>query len=92
MSREMYYLDENGKKQDAALHADILEADDDPAFSTNMDAVLLQGRINRNAYSDWSFREHWKRYEKKRKELGWKGVLKFPEGVNYPDDVKVDDL
>lgn len=88
MAREMYYLDEDGKQQAAALHADILAADDDIGFSTNMDAVLLQGRIDRNRYFDWSFREHWKRYEKKRKELEWNNVLVFPKGVNYPDYVE----
>ncbi len=28
MSREMYYIDKDGKKQDAALHAELLGEDD----------------------------------------------------------------
>lgn len=86
MSNEMFYRDKDGKKQDAALHADILEADNDIRFSFGMDAKLLQGRIKRDDWHDTTFRSHWNRYEEKRKTLNEKDLLVFPEGVTYPPE------
>ncbi len=41
MSKELYYLDENGKKSDAALHGELLR-EYDPAFELDMMAVTLR--------------------------------------------------
>ncbi len=67
MSRELYYIDENGKKQDAALHAEMLR-EDDHQFQLDQTAMLL--RELRASGDDKGFKMFKRQYDEAVKRHG----------------------